>query len=97
MRQIILVLPTKYVDELKSLPETTMNSSQAVADVSVQDLPLYHSSSFKLLHERAERELRKIPQKLPFIPKLTRFSHSISWIPYNSQHPPVRTNRLRHY
>lgn len=30
----LLVLPTKFVEELKSLPETTMSSSQAVADVS---------------------------------------------------------------
>ncbi|KAI4098309.1 MAG: hypothetical protein L6R37_006539 [Teloschistes peruensis] len=32
VNQNLLVLPTKYVDELKSLPETTMSSSQAVAD-----------------------------------------------------------------
>ncbi|KAL8920331.1 MAG: hypothetical protein Q9208_006302 [Pyrenodesmia sp. 3 TL-2023] len=31
--QNLLVLPTKYVDELKSLPETTMSSSQAIADI----------------------------------------------------------------
>ncbi|KAL8729321.1 MAG: hypothetical protein Q9166_004818 [cf. Caloplaca sp. 2 TL-2023] len=32
VNQNLLVLPTKYVNELKSLPETTMSSSQAVAD-----------------------------------------------------------------
>lgn len=32
MNQNLLILPTKFVDELKSLPETTMSSSQAVAD-----------------------------------------------------------------
>ncbi|KAL8988949.1 MAG: hypothetical protein Q9177_002056 [Variospora cf. flavescens] len=32
VNQNLLVLPTKYVDELKSLPEKTMSSSQAVAD-----------------------------------------------------------------
>ncbi|KAL8656994.1 MAG: hypothetical protein Q9226_002365 [Calogaya cf. arnoldii] len=32
VNQNLLVLPTKYVNELKSLPETTLSSSQAVAD-----------------------------------------------------------------
>ncbi|MCJ1262588.1 hypothetical protein MMC22_002458 [Lobaria immixta] len=32
VNQNLLILPTKFVDELKSLPETTMSSSQAVAD-----------------------------------------------------------------
>ncbi|KAL8668637.1 MAG: hypothetical protein Q9168_006743 [Polycauliona sp. 1 TL-2023] len=32
VNQNLLVLPTKYVNELKSLPETTMSSSHAVAD-----------------------------------------------------------------
>lgn len=36
VNQNLLVLPTKFVDELKSLPETTMSSSQAVADVRFQ-------------------------------------------------------------
>lgn len=31
----LVVLPAKFVEELKSLPETTMSSSQAVADVSI--------------------------------------------------------------
>ncbi|CAO1598740.1 hypothetical protein XANCAGTX0491_002500 [Xanthoria calcicola] len=32
VNQNLLVLPTKYVNELKSLPETTLSSSHAVAD-----------------------------------------------------------------
>ncbi|KAL9047291.1 MAG: hypothetical protein Q9214_000091, partial [Letrouitia sp. 1 TL-2023] len=32
VNQDLLVLPTRYVNELKSLPETTMSSSHAVAD-----------------------------------------------------------------
>ncbi|KAL8814994.1 MAG: hypothetical protein Q9223_005832 [Gallowayella weberi] len=33
VNQNLLVLPTKYVNELKSLPETTLSSSHAVADI----------------------------------------------------------------
>ena len=31
--QTLLLLPAKYVEELKSLPEDVMSSSQAIADV----------------------------------------------------------------